>query len=96
MTGRRRAAGREHDGRFAPLADVARADRIRSAVRARYAAAQTELDRLVAALDYTRSSAAAAERAGVDDTDAVLADATRALMAAGNALTAALAREARR
>ncbi len=96
MTGRRRSIDhRDHDGRIAPLAAAGKAERIRAAVRSRYAGAQTGRDRLAAAVDYTRSAAAAAERAGIDDADVMVAEAARVLMAAGDALCAALARSGR-
>lgn len=97
VTGHRRAIDRrDHDGRIAPLAGSGRAERIQAAVRSRYAGAQSGRDRLAAAHDYARSAAAAAERAGVDNADLLVAEAARALMAAGDALCAALAKQGRR
>lgn len=97
MTARRRTIGpRDHDGRIAPLAPVQKAARIRAAVRSRYAGARTHRDRLAVAVDYARSAAAAAERAGLDEAGPAVDEAARLLMATGDALCAALAKGARR
>lgn len=93
MAGRRRTAGRRGpDGRLRPVVPVERAARIRATAQARYAVAQSDSDRLAVAVDYVRAAAAAAERAGVADAGAVLAEVTRALMAAGDAIVRRLAR----
>lgn len=70
-----------------------RGDRIRAEFTARYAAAQTERQRLLAALDYARSSQAAADRAGLPGVDRTVAAATKALINVGDTLTDALAKQ---
>jgi hypothetical protein len=96
MAGRRLTAGRRGpDGRVRPVVLVVRANRIREAARARYAAAQTDADRLAAAVDYLRAAAAAADRAGIAEAGAGRAEAIRTLMAAGDRITGRLARQGR-
>ncbi|WP_219414156.1 hypothetical protein [Pseudonocardia nigra] len=96
MAGRRLTAGRRGpDGRIRAVALVERANRIREAARARYAAAQTDAERLAAAVDYVRAAAAAADRAGLAEAGAVRAEATRTLMAVGDTITGRLARQGR-
>lgn len=96
MAGRRRTIGRRgDDGRVRPVVSVERAQRIYSSARARYAVAQTPLDRLATALDYVRAAAAAAARAGVEDVDAMVEDGARELFARGDRLTTALAEQGR-
>ena len=70
---------------------VARAGRIRAEARRRYADAQDPQQRFAVAVDYVRSAAAAASRAGIASVNRVLTDATRELMARGDKLTDDLA-----
>jgi hypothetical protein len=93
MAGRRLTiASRGPDGGVPPTVVESRATRIRAEFAARYAAAQTERQRMVAALDYARASEAAATRGGVSDVDRTLAAATRKLIEVGDTLTEGLAK----
>lgn len=93
MTGRRLTTGsRAQEGGVPPTGAVSRAARIRGEFAARYAAAQTERQRMVAALDYARASEAAATRGGVADVDRTVAAATRKLIEVGDTLTEGLAK----
>lgn len=81
------------DGCYRPATLRDRAARIRRAARARYAAAETALERFAVAVDYFRAAAAAAERAGIGGVGDVLSRVTVAVMAAGDELTAVLDQE---
>lgn len=73
-----------------PAPGVSRADRIRATARARYGAAGNVSERLAVAVDYLRAAAAEAGRSGVD-ADPAITDTTRAAIAAGDAVTDAIA-----
>ena len=74
-----------------------RVERAQATLRARYAQARTERDRLAAAGDYVRSLAAAVAEIGSDTAataDQVLAGLTRELLAGGDVLARTLIRTA--
>ncbi|MHA6631860.1 hypothetical protein ACU61A_41060 [Pseudonocardia sichuanensis] len=83
---------RQPSGRFARYPLRRHGARIRAIGHAAHAAAGEPRGAAAAAVDYMRSAAATADRAGMYDPAAAAAvrDAIRALMAAGDALTAAM------